>query len=123
MHFVLRCKCKFIPVFIFLAFSLSLFFALAKSYNMAQFAIVQAVKMDCPLCFDMTPSLRFCLVCHAPLHKECPQHHKYKGEPGVIPKTCGAIGERAQVIIVWMRAPRVENVFHPRRVGVTRVRP
>ena len=41
----------------------------------------------------------------APLLEECPQHHGHKGDPGVTPGTCGAIGERAQVILVWVRAP------------------
>ena len=45
-------------------------------------------------------------VCRAPLLEECPQHHGHKGNPGVTPETCGAIGERAQVILVWVRAPR-----------------
>ena len=43
--------------------------------------------------------------CRAPLLEECPQHHGHKREPGVTPGTCGAIGERAQVILVWVRAP------------------
>ena len=43
--------------------------------------------------------------CRAPLLEECPQHHGHKGDPGVTPETCGAIGERAQVILVWVRAP------------------
>ena len=38
--------------------------------------------------------------CRAPLFEECPQHHGHKGDPGVTPGTCGAIGERAQVILV-----------------------
>ena len=37
--------------------------------------------------------------------KECSQHHGHKGDPEVMPGTCGAIGERAQVILVWIRAP------------------
>ena len=44
-------------------------------------------------------------ICRAPLLEECPQHHGHKGDPGVRPGTCGAIGERAQVILVWVRAP------------------
>ena len=44
--------------------------------------------------------------CRAPLLEECPQHHGHKGDPGVTPGTCGAIGERTQVILVWVRAPR-----------------
>ena len=43
--------------------------------------------------------------CRAPLLEECPQHHGHKGDPEVTPGTCGAIGERAQVILVWVRAP------------------
>ena len=42
--------------------------------------------------------------CRAPLFEECPQHHGHKRDPGVTPGTCGVIGERAQVILVWMRA-------------------
>ena len=44
-------------------------------------------------------------TCRAPLLEECPQHHGHKGDPGVTPGTCGSIGERAQVILVWVRAP------------------
>ena len=44
-------------------------------------------------------------VCRAPHLEECLQHHGQKGDPGVMPETCGAIGERAQGILVWMRAP------------------
>ena len=55
--------------------------------------------------------------------KGCPKHHGHKGDPGVTPRTCGAGGERAQVILVWLRAPGVGNAFHPRRLGVMRVRP
>ena len=39
------------------------------------------------------------------------------------PGTCGVIGERAQVILVWVRAPGVGNASHPQRLRVTRVRP
>ena len=38
--------------------------------------------------------------CRAPFLEECPQHHGHKGDPGVMPRTCGTIGERAQVILV-----------------------
>ena len=44
--------------------------------------------------------------CRAPLLEECPQHHGHKEDPGVTPGTCGAIGERTQMILVWVRAPR-----------------
>ena len=58
----------------------------------------------------------------APLHEECPQHHGHKGDPKVTPGTCGVIGEKAQVILVWVRARSVENASHPQSLGVTRVR-
>ena len=40
-----------------------------------------------------------------PLLKECLQHHGHKGDPGVMSGIYCAIGERAQVILVWVRAP------------------
>jgi hypothetical protein len=39
--------------------------------------------------------------------QECPQHHGHKGDPGVTPGICGAIGERDQVILMWVTAPGV----------------
>jgi hypothetical protein len=62
-------------------------------------------------------------MCRAPLHKGCPKHHGHKGDPGVTPGTYGANGEKAQVILVWVRAPGVGNASHPRGLGVMRVRP
>ena len=48
----------------------------------------------------------------------------HKGDPGVTHRTCGAVHEeRAQVILVWVRAPGVGNRSHPRWLGGTRVRP
>jgi hypothetical protein len=44
------------------------------------------------------------LWCRAPLHKECPKHLGHKRDPGVIPETCNADNEKAQVILVWVRA-------------------
>jgi hypothetical protein len=41
----------------------------------------------------------------------------------VTPGTCGAIGERAQVILMWVRALGVGNASHPQRPGIMRVRP
>ena len=41
----------------------------------------------------------------APLLEECPQHHGHKRDPKMMPGTRGAIGKRAQVILVWVRAP------------------
>ena len=55
--------------------------------------------------FSTKTSLRLVSYYRAPLLEECSQHHGHKGDPGVTPGTCGAIGERAQVILVWVRAP------------------
>ena len=52
-------------------------------------------------------------MCCTPLHEDCPQHHGHKGDPEVTLMTCGAIGERAQVILMGVRAPGVENTSHP----------
>ena len=38
-------------------------------------------------------------------------------------KTCDAISERVQVILVWVKVLGVENASHLQRLGVTRVRP
>lgn len=43
--------------------------------------------------------------------------------PGVTPMTCGAIGERAQMNRMWVRAPGVKNASHPQKLRVTRIRP
>ena len=43
--------------------------------------------------------------------------------PIVTPSLCGAVGERAQMILVWMRAPGVGKASYPWRLGVTRIRP
>jgi hypothetical protein len=64
-----------------------------------------------------------CITCRAPLHKGCPKHQGHKGDPGMTPGTCGAGGEKAQVILVWVRAPGVGNASHPRRLGVMREKP
>jgi hypothetical protein len=61
--------------------------------------------------------------CRTPLHEGCLKQHGDKGGPGVTPRTCGVIGERAQMILVWVRAMSIENASHPRRLRVTRVRP
>ena len=37
--------------------------------------------------------------------------------------TCGTIGERAQVILVWLRALGRGNASHPQELGAIRVRP
>ena len=80
---------------------------ISKTYNVA--CCVTIIT-----CFDI-------FTYRAPLHEECPQHDGYKGDPGVTPGTCGAIGERAQVILLWVRAPGVGNVSHLRRLEIMRV--
>jgi hypothetical protein len=37
----------------------------------------------------------------------------HKEDSGVTPETCGVIGERNQVILVWVRATCIENASHP----------
>ena len=44
------------------------------------------------------------IKCCAPLLKNSPQHHGHKGDSGVTLRTCGAIGKRAQMILVWVKA-------------------
>ena len=61
--------------------------------------------------------------CRAPLHEDCPKHHGHKGDPGMTPGTCCAVGERAQVILVWARAPSVRNSSYPRRLRGMKVGP
>jgi hypothetical protein len=61
-------------------------------------------------------------MCRAPLHKECPKHHRHKGDPGVTFGTFSTDGEKAQVILVWVRAPGVGNASHPRRLKVMRAK-
>jgi hypothetical protein len=51
--------------------------------------------------------------CPAPFHEESSKHQGHKGDPGVMPGTCGTIGEKAQVILVWVKAPGVGNASHP----------
>jgi hypothetical protein len=39
-----------------------------------------------------------------------------QGDPEVILETCGADGEKAQVILVWMRASSIGNASHPHKL-------
>ena len=39
------------------------------------------------------------------------------------PGTCGVVGERAQVILVWVIASGVGNASYLQRLGVMKVRP
>ena len=50
--------------------------------------------------------------CRASLHEECLKHHGHKGDLRVTPGTYGAVGERAQVILVWERLPPMETRSH-----------
>ena len=43
---------------------------------------------------------------------QCSKRHKDNGNPAVTPEACGGVGERAQVIPLWIRAPDIENIFH-----------
>ena len=76
-----------------------------------------SVDISCQYCLTLEPFMS------RTSPKECPKHHGHKGDPGVTPGTCGAGGEKAQVILVWVRAPGVGNASHPRGLGVMRVRP
>ena len=62
------------------------------------------------------------MECRTTLLEECPQDHGHRGNPRITPRTCGTIGERAQVILVWVRALRHGNASHLQGLGVTRVR-
>ena len=61
--------------------------------------------------------------CRASLQEECPKYHGHKRDPEVTPGIFGAGGERAQMILVWIRALGVENVPYPCSLEVMRVRP
>ena len=63
--------------------------------------------------FVVIPFIELGVVYHAPIHQEYPKDHGHKGDPGVTPETCCAIGKRPQVILVWMRAPGIGNTSHP----------
>jgi hypothetical protein len=61
--------------------------------------------------------------CRIYVYEEYLKHHGHKGDPGATPGTCGVVGERAQVILMWVRALDIGNVSHPKRLRATRVRP
>ena len=61
--------------------------------------------------------------CRTSIHEKCPKHHGHKEDPGLTPGSCGAVGERAQMILVWVRATGVGNASHLWRPRVQRVRP
>lgn len=60
--------------------------------------------------------------CRPPSYEGCPKHHGHKENLGVTLMTYGAGGERAQVILMWLRAPSVGNASHPQRIIVINVR-
>ena len=69
-------------------------------------------------------NLRFIVTtCNHQLTQTLSTHHGHKGDPGVTPGTCGTIGERAQILLVWGRALGVENASHPWKIRVRRLRP
>ena len=75
---------------------------------------------DCPKSVGAEDLL---LSCCTPLHRECSKHHGPKGDSRVTLGTCGAVGERSQMILVWVKTPGVGNAFYPRRLGIIRVWP
>jgi hypothetical protein len=74
-------------------------------------------------------SLKVLVICHSALlinfvvYLSYPKHHEHKGDLGVTPETYVTIGERAQMILVWVGAPNVGNAFQPQRIRVSRIRP
>jgi hypothetical protein len=50
-----------------------------------------------------------------PFREKCLKHHGRKGYPGVTPETYGDICEKAQVILMWVRAMGVE--YGPNYIG------
>ena len=56
------------------------------------------------------------------LYEECTKPHGHMGNLGVTPGICGDVGERAQLIMKWVKAPCVRNGSHSRRLRVTKVR-
>jgi hypothetical protein len=52
-----------------------------------------------------------------------PNHHRHKRYPEGTPEICGAVGEKGQVILMWVRAPSVGDASHRQRLRVTRVKP
>ena len=94
--------------------------------------VLASMKIDAGLSRSDSKQPEWHVLCRKALHigalsrtspKGCPKRLGHKGDPGVTPGTCGANGERAQVILVWVRAPGVVIPSHPRRLGVMRVWP
>src|ERR1700738_63504 len=49
------------------------------------------------------------------LYEECPKDHGHKGDPGVTPKTCGAVGERCEPL---ERSTTLRNHFLVRMLAL-----
>jgi hypothetical protein len=103
-----------------------LFFLLRNNFNtlkllLSPFSLTLTYTYWGKICQDRVNAGKW--GCYSPFHEECPKHHGHKGDPGVTPGTCGPNGERAQVMLVWVRAPGVGNASHPRTLGVIKVRP
>ena len=58
--------------------------------------------------------------CHIPLNEECPKHHGHKWDLGMTSGTCGNVGEKTQLMLVWMNASGAGIASHPQRLGVTK---
>ena len=60
--------------------------------------------------------------CHVLFFEGCLQYHMHKGDTKVTFETCGAIGEKAQVSLVWIKILNVENASHSQRLRVVRMK-
>lgn len=63
---------------------------------------------------------------HAQLHIslwKVPETPWIQKDPRMIPIICGTIGEKAYVILVWLRALDIGNTSHPHKLGIMEVRP
>ena len=89
----------------------------------AKFASIKRRVQNPPMgLISQANLLRILLQCRAPLLESLRSARNTMGTR-VTPGICGAIGERVQVILVWVRARGVGNAFHLWRLGVTRIRP
>lgn len=61
--------------------------------------------------------------CYAPLHEYCTKYHSHNGDPKATPATCGVIGEKTQVMLMWVSVKGVGHPSHQWIVRFTRVRP
>ena len=54
--------------------------------------------------------------CSPPLHEECPKHYEQNGDLEVTLENCVTIGEKAQMILVWVKAPRIWECLLPTEI-------